>query len=243
MNGLESAIYEDVAGAADEFGEGFDPGWGEEDPEDVLLEGQLEDGDLEVSDFEDGDFEVSDEEGGGEGDFEELLEADISAGYSPEDIAVMEALAEAAADADSEEQEDAFIGALASIAAGLAPHARKLLPVLARIGKRLFKHRHRRRHGRRSHAGRTIARTVPTILRRTVASQQRRHANGQPVTVRSTLRSAAGHTAKVLRSPRHRRMALSLNRHFARRHRQMIYRPSPRSGVGHRRSRRRARAI
>ena len=55
---------------------------------------------------------------------------------------------------------------------------------------------------RGSPATRQLVRTLPTVVRRTVASVARQTAAGQPVTPRSAVRTLARQTAGVLGSPR-----------------------------------------
>ncbi|MDH3659573.1 MAG: hypothetical protein OEU92_06015, partial [Alphaproteobacteria bacterium] len=120
------------------------------------------------------------------------FEADGDLGYAEGDIIAMEHLAELAMEAASDEEEDAFIGALASIAGKVLPKAiplaKKLLPKLAQAGKKIFD------HARKSPAVQSAIKTAPTVMRNVARDQAKRLASGQPVDLNSTLRSAAKHT-------------------------------------------------
>lgn len=152
--------------------------------------------------FEDGlDFE-SDFNIEGAWDFEDDLdfESDELDIFDPADIVAMEQLGALAADSlEDEEAEDAFIGALASIAAKALPIATKAVPFLIRAGKAVLN------KAKRSPAVKSAVRSIPTVMRKTAADQLRNFAAGRPVTAKGTLRSAARHTANVLSNPRRRR--------------------------------------
>ena len=112
----------------------------------------------------------------------------------------------------SDEEEDAFIGALASIASKVAPLAKKLVPKLAQAGKKIFD------HARKSPAVQNALKTAPSVLRKVAVDQAKRLATGQPVNLNSTLRSAAKHARNVMDNPQRRKTA-------AARHNQMVRQP------------------
>lgn len=167
---------------------------------DTFYEDDLEDDfDFDDDDFEDGD--------------------DL---FDPEDIEAMESLADEFAEGyeDGGFDEDAFLGALAGLAAKALPIAARAAPKLLRAGRSIL--------GRlsRSTTVRRAARAVPNIMRKTAADQARRYSRGQRVTTQSTLRSAARHTANAL-DPRRRRQILRVHRRVVRR---TPTRRSPRTG-------------
>ncbi|MGW1560246.1 hypothetical protein ACWCQ1_27505 [Streptomyces sp. NPDC002144] len=139
--------------------------------------------------------------------------------------ALMEHLGHAAAEAESEEEAEAFIGALAPIAVGLvrraAPavirHAPQLVRGLAGVTRTL----------RRNPATRPLVRALPTIAVRTAGSLARQVARGRPVTARSAARTLAGQTAAVLSDPRRRRAVLRRARTMDRRYHQAVRSGAP----------------
>ena len=155
-----------------------------------------EDADWASEDAED-DFDLGDEED------------DM---FLPEDVLAMEALGALAAESlEDEEAEDAFIGALASIASKALPLVSRAAPFLKRAGQAVFN------HARRSPAVRSAIRSVPTVLRRTAADQLRRVSAGRPVSLNSTMRSAARHTSRIINNPRRRRMVVRRQQRIVRR--------------------------
>ncbi|MGI9503584.1 MAG: hypothetical protein ACR2RE_11075 [Geminicoccaceae bacterium] len=167
-------------------------------------------------DFDDDDF---DEDWFDEDDDFNFEMADASPGYSKADIVAMEHLAELAMDAESDEEEDAFIGALASIASKALPLAKKLVPKLAQAGKKIFD------QARKSPAVQSAIKTAPSILRKVALDQAKRVAAGQPVNLNSTLRSASKHTRSMMNNPRRRKTTVA-------RHNQMVrQRPVPQQGI------------
>ncbi|MEU1275429.1 hypothetical protein [Streptomyces sp. NPDC005799] len=139
--------------------------------------------------------------------------------------ALMEHLGHAAAEAESEEEAEAFIGALAPIAVGLARraapavirHAPQLVRGLAGVTRTL----------RRNPATRPLVRALPTIAVRTAGSLARQVARGRPVTARSAARTLAGQTAAVLSDPRRRRAVLRRARTMDRRYHQAVRSGAP----------------
>ena len=132
--------------------------------------------------------------------------------FSPEDIETMESLAADFAEGyeDDPDEEDAFLGALAGLAAKALPMAMKAAPMLLNAGRSILGGLSR------SRTVRSAARAVPHIMRRTAADQLRRYSRGRPVTRQSTMRSAARHTANALH-PRNRRRIIQRHRVYVRR--------------------------
>ncbi|MEU6147393.1 hypothetical protein ABZ848_44475 [Streptomyces sp. NPDC047081] len=139
--------------------------------------------------------------------------------------ALMEHLGHAAAETESEEEAEAFIGALAPIAVGLV---RRAAPAVIRSAPQLVRGLAGvTRTLRRNPATRPLVRALPTIAVRTTRSLARQVARGRPVTARSAARTLAGQTAAVLSDPRRRRAVLRRARAVDRRYHQAV-----RSGAG-----------
>lgn len=172
------------------------------------LLGEEEDG---LFEDEGGLFEEEDElyEGGD-------LEAETAA-------ALMDLIADQVAEAESEEEADQFLpilGALAPLAMKVAPMAAKLLPVAARIGAKVVPRLAKGIMGLgkkliRSRQGRQLVRTLPVIARNTAAQVLRTHAAGRPVTGQTVSRALARNTARVIQSPRRRRICVHRSRRKA----------------------------
>ncbi|MHC3474020.1 hypothetical protein ACYF6T_35710 [Streptomyces sp. 7R007] len=190
-----------------------------------------------------GEFEEEyEEEGLYEGEFEEesLYEYEDegefeSAGYGAEGMtnplrrvypdALMEHLGHAAAETESEEEAEAFIGALAPIAVGLV---RRAAPAVIRSAPQLVRGLAGvTRTLRRDPATRPLVRALPTIAVRTTRSLARQVARGRPVTARSAARTLAGQTAAVLSDPRRRRAVLRRARAVDRRYHQAVRSGAP----------------
>lgn len=163
-----------------------------------------------------------------EDDFD--AEDDLEDGlFAAEDVQAMEQLASLAAESlEDDDAEDAFVGALASIASKVLPMAKRALPILKRAGTALLN------KAKRSPAVRNAVRTIPTIMRKTARDQLRRYASGRPVTVKSTLRSAAGHAARTMDDPARARQVAERSRAIAKRGRGTSRRGAPNPG-GYRR--------
>ncbi|MDX6750475.1 RPC7 family DNA-directed RNA polymerase III subunit [Geminicoccaceae bacterium 1502E] len=172
------------------------------------LLGEEEDGLFEDEDglFEDEDF---DQEGG---DFE----AETAA-------ALMDLIADQVAEAESEEEADQFLpilAALAPLAMKVAPVAAKLLPHALRIGRKVVPRLAKGIMGIgkkliRSRQGRQLVRTLPTIARNTAAQVLRTHAAGRPVSGQTVTRALARQTARVIQSPRRRRICVQRSKRKA----------------------------
>jgi hypothetical protein len=143
---------------------------------------------------------------------EESLFADQEA-FSYEDFeaeqmngeaALMEVLAAQAAEAESEQDADAFIGALIPLATSLIP---KLVPAAAQVGQAVLPHlvsgaKNLASSLWKSPATRQLIQTIPTIARGTAATIAKQVAAGKPVTPQTAVRAMAGQAAKVLQNPK-----------------------------------------
>lgn len=200
----------------------------------------VEDGfdDFDEDDFYDDFDDAFDEDWFDEDDGYGFEMAESDYGYAEGDIIAMEHLAELAMEAASDEEEDAFIGALASIASKVLPKAiplaKKLVPKLAQVGKKIFD------HARKSPAVQSAIKTAPTVLRKVATDQAKRLASGQPVNLNSTLRSAAKHTRNVMDNPQRRKATASRHNRMVRK--PPVPQPGMRPGAQAMRRRRRQRA-
>jgi hypothetical protein len=107
-------------------------------------------------------------------------------------------MASIASRAQTEAEAEAMIGAATSSMLSRRDRAalRRVLPHLVRGTAILTRILRRRR------ITRPAIRAVPTIVRRTAQTLQRRARNGQPVTRRAAARAMATQTRRVLASPR-----------------------------------------
>ena len=154
----------------------------------------------------------------GEGEFEFEGEYEINPQRRIYNEALMEHLGHAAAEAETEEEAEAFIGALVPIAARLATRA---APAIMRAAPQLMRGVGGvARTLMRSPTTRPLVRAIPSIVRRTAASVAGQVARGQRVTPTSAVRTLARQTARVLSSPQRSvqayRRSRSLDRHFHR---------------------------
>jgi hypothetical protein len=134
--------------------------------------------------------------------------------------ALMEHLGHAAAEAESEAEAEAFIGALIPLAARLIP---RIAPAVMRAAPQLI----RGASGivrtlRRNPATRQLVRTVPTIVRGTVADMARQVGRGQQVTPQNAVRTLARQTARTLSSPQRCVQAYRRSRTLDRRHHRSV---------------------
>jgi hypothetical protein len=166
-----------------------------------------------------GEFELEGEyEYEGESEFEGEFELEGEYEVNPQrriyNEAMMEHLGHAAAEAETEEEAEAFIGALASLASGAArlgsaagrvgsvggrlarggPLAR-VVPQLSRGATNIV------RTLRRNPTTRPLVRTLPNIMQRTARSLAQQARRGQPVTPQIASRTLAQQTARVIGSP------------------------------------------
>lgn len=120
------------------------------------------------------------------------------------ETALMEVLATHAAEADSEEEADAFIGALLPLATSIIP---KLAPAAAKVGQAVLPSLVSGAKNLvstlwKSPATRELVQTIPTIARGTAATIAKQVAAGKPVTAQTAVRAMAGQAAKVLQNPK-----------------------------------------
>jgi hypothetical protein len=136
----------------------------------------------------------------GEGEYEGELEGEVNPIRRVYSDALMEHLGHAAAEAENEEEAEAFIGALIPLAARLIPRA---APAIVRAAPGLIRGlTGATRALRRSSTTRPLVRAIPTIVRQTAANIARQTAQGAPVTPQAAVRTLARQTAGVLSSPR-----------------------------------------
>jgi hypothetical protein len=157
---------------------------------------------------------------GMEGEFEEEYEGEylLSPVRRVYADAMMEHFGHVAAQAESEAEAEAFIGALVPLAARMIP---RIAPTIMRNAPGLIRGvAGLTRTLRRNPATRPLVRAVPTIVRRTVADVGRQRAGGRPITAEQAVRLLARQTNRVLSRPDRcapalRRAAVA-DRHFHR---------------------------
>jgi hypothetical protein len=114
--------------------------------------------------------------------------------------ALMEHIGHEAAQAESEEEAEAFIGALVPLAARLIP---RVAPTIMRVAPQLIRGAAGAARALRANpATRQLVRALPTVVRRTTASLARQVQGGRPVTPQAAVQTLARQTAKVLANPR-----------------------------------------
>jgi hypothetical protein len=180
--------------------------------------------------------------GGGDGEYEFEFEAEAENEEEAEeeyeeeafvnpvrriypDAELMAHLSSRAAQAASEGEADAFLGALVPIAAKLVPRAAGVLarsaPALIRgtsmLGRRL----------RRDPAMRKYLLAMPLILQRTAQSLADQVASGRSITPDTAVSTLTRVASRVLRTPPERNRAVRAVRTFDRRYRRRGRRPSP----------------
>jgi len=149
-----------------------------------------------------------------EGEFEDEFQISPIRRVYPD--ALMEHLAHAATEAESEEEAEAFIGALIPLAARLLP---RVAPAIMRMTPGLVRGvAGITRTLRQNPTTRPLVRAVPTIVRRTVSSIDRQSRSGRPVTAQQAVRLLARQTAQTLGSPRQCAQALQRSRVLDRRY-------------------------
>ncbi len=113
--------------------------------------------------------------------------------------ALMEHLGHAAAEAESEEEAEAFIGALVPLAARLIPRAAS---AVMRVAPNLIRGvAGAARALRANPATRPLVRALPTVVRRTTATLARQARQGRQVTPQAAVRTLARQTSQVIGSP------------------------------------------
>lgn len=123
----------------------------------------------------------------------------------------MEHLAHMAAEAENETDSEAFLGALVPLAAQLV--SRRVIPAVLRAAPQLVRGVTQvAKTLSATPQGKSLMRTVPTIVRRSVARVARNVAQGAPVTPGGAVRILASETSRVLSSPRRCRCALRRSR-------------------------------
>jgi hypothetical protein len=155
-----------------------------------------------------------------EGEAEWEYEAEMNPLIRVQPRALMEHLGHAATEAESEEEAEAFIGALVPIAARLIP---RVAPAVMRAAPQLI----RGVSGvvrtlRRNPATRQLVRTVPAIMRRTVTRMARQTAQGQPVTPQRAVRTLAQQTVRVIGNPQRSVQAYQQSRALDRQHHRAV---------------------
>lgn len=152
-----------------------------------------------------GEFELEGEfEFEGESEFEGEFEMEGEFEVNPQRRVYHEALMEhfghSAAEAESEEEAEAFIGAMIPIAARLAGRA---APAIMRAAPQLIRGAAGvARTLMRNPTTRPLLRTLPNIVRNTARSLAQQAQHGRPVTPQAASRTLARQTARVIGDPR-----------------------------------------
>ena len=139
--------------------------------------------------------------------------------------AMMEHLAHESAEAQSEhEAAEHFLPLIPLVASKLLPLAAKAIPKVAKALPKITRAVNRvtpqltrgvsriTRTLFRNPRTRPLVRTIPSIARRTVANIARQAATGRAVTPQAAVRTLARQARTVLRSPRHRALAMRRSR-------------------------------
>jgi hypothetical protein len=165
-------------------------------------------------------------EGEYEGEYEFEFEAEAEAEEEGEgfvnpvrriypDAELMAHLGRQASMAESEEEAEAFLGALVPLAARLIPRAaplvRQMAPALIRGAARLG------RHLRQNPTTRSLVEAVPVILQRTAQSLADQVQSGTPLSTDMVFRTLGRSTQRVIGKPASARRAISATRAFDRR--------------------------
>ena len=142
-------------------------------------------------------------------------------------------LGNSAASAESEDEAEAFIGALIPLAAQLIP---RIAPAVMRAAPQLIRGiSNVTQRLRNNPATQQLVRTLPTVARNTVGSLARQAARGRPITPQTAVRTLAQQTSRVLSNPRQATQAYRRNRALDRQYHRVIARPG-RPAVGARRA-------
>lgn len=174
-----------------------------------------------------GEFEYESEyEGEGEFESEDFVNPQRRLSRGPSSEALMAHLGNAAASAESEDEAEAFIGALVPLAARLIP---RVAPAVMRAAPQLIRGISNVAQRLRSNpATQQLVRTLPTIARNTVGSLARQVGQGRPITPQTAVRALAQQTARVIGNPRAATAAYQRNRALDRRYHQAVARPAGR---------------
>jgi hypothetical protein len=120
--------------------------------------------------------------------------------------ALLESLGDAAAQAESESEAEALVGAMVPLAAEITPGvntamlrvAPNLLTVLATATRVLYPNRQTR----------PLLRTLPSVLHHTATDLQKQLRQGKPITARSAVQALANQTYRILKDPQRTQKAL-----------------------------------
>lgn len=117
-------------------------------------------------------------------------------------VLLMEHLGSLAAQAESEAEAEAFLGALVPLATRLLPGIARATPQLVRgvaqVGRQLWRNPRTRR----------LVAAVPQVVQRTAADLARQYSRGTPLSGQATARTLARNAATVLDDPGRRRQAI-----------------------------------
>jgi hypothetical protein len=134
--------------------------------------------------------------------------------------ALMEHLGHAATETESEEEAEAFVGALIPLAARVIP---RIAPAVMRAAPQLIRGvANVTRVLRSNPATRQLVRTVPNIVRRTAASLAQQSSQGRPVTPARAVRTLARQTARVISNPQRCAQAVQRSRALDRQHHRRV---------------------
>lgn len=165
-------------------------------------------------------------EGEGEFESEDFVNPQRRLSRGPSSEALMAHLGNAAASAESEDEAEAFIGALVPLAARLIP---RVAPAVMRAAPQLIRGISNVAQRLRSNpATQQLVRTLPTIARNTVGQLARQVGQGRPITPQTAVRTLAQQTARVISNPRAATAAYQRNRALDRRYHQAVARPTGR---------------
>jgi hypothetical protein len=169
-------------------------------------------GEGEIEGEEESEFEFEFEfEAEAESEYEDENEDESEAFVNPvqriyRDAELMAHLSRQAADAEGEEESEAFIGALIPIAARLIPRAASLVarnaPALIRGATKIV------RKLRRDPTTRRLIRAMPVVLQRTAQSLADQAMAGRPITAGTAVNTLVRMTGRVLGSPAGRQSAV-----------------------------------
>jgi hypothetical protein len=167
----------------------------------------------------------------GEGEYE--LESEFESFVNPQSRlsreALMAHLGNAAASAESEDEAEAFIGALIPLAAQLIP---RVAPAVMRAAPQLIRGiSNVTQRLRNNPATQQLVRTLPTVARNTIGSLARQAARGRPITPQAAVRTLAQQTSRVIGNPRQATQAYRRNRALDRRYHRVVARPGGAAGA------------
>lgn len=159
----------------------------------------------------------------GEFEFEAEFESFVNPQLRLSHEALMAHLGNAAASAESEDEAEAFIGALIPLAAQLIP---RVAPAVMRAAPQLIRGiSNVTRRLRNNPATQQLVRTLPTVARNTVRSLARQAAQGRPISPQAAVRTLAQQTSRVVGNPRQATQAYRRNRTLDRQYHRAVARP------------------